>query len=49
VLAERAATEYVYVAQDMRRIIGVSALLFGVLFALWLALIVFRVIPLDFY
>jgi hypothetical protein len=45
----RAATEYVYVAQDMRRIIVVAVLLFGALVALWLAVVVLRVIPLEFY
>lgn len=49
VLAERAANEYVYVAQDLRRIIGVSALLMGAMIVLWLALVVFKVIPLPFY
>jgi hypothetical protein len=49
VLAARAATEYVYVAQDMRRIIGVAVLLFGIMFLLWLGLIVMKVIPLPFY
>jgi hypothetical protein len=49
ILAARAATEYVYVAQDMRRILIVAALLFGVLIVLWLALVVFRVVPLSFY
>lgn len=49
VLAARAATEYVYVAQDMRRILIVSSILFGVLIALWLLIVVFRVIPVSFY
>jgi hypothetical protein len=48
-LAAKAATEYVYVAQDMRRIALVVAVLFGVLFALWLLIVVMRVIPLPFY
>ena len=48
-LAAKAATEYVYVAQDMRRIAVVAALLFGILFALWLLIVVMRVIPLPFY
>ena len=38
-----------YVAQDMRRIAVVAALLFGILFALWLLIVVLRVIPLPFY
>jgi len=48
-LAAKAATEYVYVAQDLRRIVIVAALLFGILFALWLLIVVMRVIPLPFY
>lgn len=49
VLAARAATEYVYVAQDMRRILIVAAALFGVLLTLWLLIIFLRVIELPFY
>ena len=37
-LATRAAEEYVYVAQDLRRIALVAVLLFGLLFALWIAI-----------
>jgi hypothetical protein len=48
-LAAKAATEYVYVAQDMRRIALVAALLFGILFVLWLLIVVMKVIPLPFY
>lgn len=48
-LAARAATEYVYVAKDMRRILVVVALLFGVMVGLWLLLVVLRVVPLPFY
>ncbi len=48
-LAARAATEYVYVAQDMRRILLVAGALIGVLFALWLLIVVFQVITLPFY
>lgn len=48
-LAARAANEYVYVAQDMRRILLVAAALFGTLIVLWLLIVVFRVIPLPFY
>jgi hypothetical protein len=48
-LAARAATEYVYVAQDMRRILAVAGLLFGVLILLWLVVVVLKVIPLPFY
>jgi hypothetical protein len=49
ILAAKAATEYVYVAQDMRRILFVAALLFGTLIILWAALVVMRVIALPFY
>jgi hypothetical protein len=48
-LAAKAATEYVYVATDMRRIFVVAAAMFGTLIILWMALVVFRVIPLPFY
>lgn len=48
-LAARAATEYVYVSQDMRRILLVASALVGILFALWLLVVVLRVIPLPFY
>jgi hypothetical protein len=34
-LAAKAATEYVYVAQDLRRIAVVAALLFGIMLVLW--------------
>lgn len=46
VLAERAATEYVYVAQDLRRITVVAALLIGILVLLWVILVVMGVSPL---
>jgi hypothetical protein len=49
ILAERAATEYVYVSQDMRRIIFVAGGLIAVLFILWLLLVVMKVVPLPFY
>lgn len=49
VLAARAATEYVYVSQDMRRILLVASGLVGLLFALWLLVVVLRIIPLPFY
>ena len=49
VLAARAATEYVYVAQDLRRILLVAGALMGLLFALWLLLVVMKVIALPFY
>jgi hypothetical protein len=48
-LAARAATEYVYVAQDMRRILVVAGALFATAIVLWLLLVVFRVIPVSFY
>lgn len=39
-LAAKAATEYVYVGQDLRRIAVVGASLFGVLLLLWVLLVV---------
>jgi hypothetical protein len=48
-LAARAATEYVYVAKDLRRILIVAGLLIAVMFVLWLLLIVLRVVQLPFY
>jgi hypothetical protein len=48
-LATRAATEYVYVAKDMRRILFVAALLFAIMLVLWVLLVVMRVVPLPFY
>jgi hypothetical protein len=48
-LATRAETEYVYVVQDLKRITVVGVLLFGALLALWLLIVVVRVIPLPFY
>jgi hypothetical protein len=48
-LATRAATEYVYVAKDMRRILIVAVLLVGIMLVLWLLLVVMRVVPLPFY
>ena len=48
-LAARAATEYVYVSQDMRRILLVAAALFGTLIVLWILVVVMRVLPLGFY
>lgn len=49
VLASRSATEYVYVGQDLRRILAVSAVLFAVMIAAWLLIAVLGVFPLDFY
>ena len=43
-LAAKAATEYVYVAQDVRRILVVATALFGVMFALWILIVVAKVI-----
>ena len=48
-LATRAATEYVYVAKDMRRITLVAVLLGAIMVVLWLLLVVMRVVPLPFY
>jgi hypothetical protein len=48
-LAARAATEYVYVAKDMRRILIVAVLLVGIMLVLWLLLVVMRLVPLPFY
>jgi hypothetical protein len=48
-LAARAATEYVYVSQDLKRISLVGGLLFATLFVLWLLIVYLRVIPLPFY
>jgi uncharacterized MAPEG superfamily protein len=48
-LAARAATEYVYVAKDMRRILFVAVLLVAMMLVLWLLLVVMRVVPLPFY
>lgn len=38
VLAARASEEYVYVGQDLRRILVVAVLLFGALIGVWLVL-----------
>lgn len=46
VLAQRAATEYVYVAQDLRRIALVAVTLIGILLLLWIMLVVMGVSPL---
>ncbi len=46
VLAARAATEYVYVAQDLRRIAVVAVALIGILLLLWIVLVVMGVSPL---
>ena len=48
-LAAKAATEYIYVAQDMRRILIVAAMLFGTLILLWLLIVQLRIIPLPYY
>jgi hypothetical protein len=48
-LAARAATEYVYVSLDMRRILVVAAALFGTLLVLWLLLVILKVVALPFY
>ena len=43
-LATRAANEYVYVIEDVRRIVVVTAGLFAVMLVLWLLIVVARVI-----
>lgn len=48
-LAARAATEYVYVSQDLRRILYVASGLVAVLLLLWLLIVALKVIPLPFY
>ena len=48
-LAARAATEYLYVAQDLRRILVVAAGLVAVLISLWLVIVVLKLVPLPFY
>ena len=49
ILAARAANEYVYVAQDLRRILLVAGALIGLLFALWALVVVLKVVALPFY
>jgi hypothetical protein len=44
ILAARAATEYVYVAQDVRRIVSVASVLLAVMLGLWLLIEVFGVV-----
>jgi hypothetical protein len=48
-LAVRAAAEYIYVGQDLRRIGIVAVLLFGILLVLWVLLIMLKVVALPFY
>jgi hypothetical protein len=48
-LAARAATEYVYVTKDIRRILVVSVGLFAIMVALYVLLVIARVVPLPFY
>jgi hypothetical protein len=48
-LAARAATEYLYVAQDLRRIFFVAAGLVAVLIVLWLVIVMLRLVALPFY
>jgi hypothetical protein len=43
-LAAKAATEYVYVAQDVRRIVVVGGALFAVMLLLWVLIVVAKVI-----
>jgi hypothetical protein len=47
VLAQRARDEYVYVGQDLRRIIVVAAILFAVLIVIWVFFT--TVDPFDIY
>jgi len=49
ILAARSATEYAYVAQDLKRIAILTASLFAILFGLWLIVVVWKLIPLPFY
>jgi len=46
ILASRAATEYVYVGQDLRRVVIVSVIVFGTMLVLWLLLVVMGISPL---
>jgi len=48
-LAARAATEYVYVSQDIRRIVVVAGGLIALLFALWLFIVYLKLVALPFY
>ncbi len=48
-LAARAATEYVYVSQDLRRITIVAGTLIVSLLILWLLLVALKVVQLPFY
>ena len=48
-LAARAATEYVYVAQDMRRILAVASVLIATLIVLWVLIVLLKVVQLPFY
>jgi hypothetical protein len=43
-LAAKAATEYVYVAQDVRRIVAVGGALFAIMLVLWVLIVVAKVI-----
>lgn len=49
VLAARAANEYVYVAQDMKRITLVAGSLFVAMLAAWLLIAVLKVVDLGLY
>ena len=48
-LAARAATEYVYVSQDLRRIAIVAGTLMVALLIMWLLLVALKVVQLPFY
>jgi hypothetical protein len=43
-LAAKAATEYLYVAQDVRRILMVGGALFAIMLLLWVLIVVAKVI-----
>jgi hypothetical protein len=46
-LAAKAAVEYVYVLEDIRRIVLVAGTLLAVLFVLWLVIVPLRLIPIT--
>jgi hypothetical protein len=43
----RAEVEYAYVARDVREIVRIAALLFAVLFGLWIIIDVARIVPIG--
>jgi hypothetical protein len=44
-LAAKAAAEYVYVIEDVRRIVLVAGMLFAVMFLFWVLIVALRIIP----